>query len=217
MRVLSEEEATNYVIFCKGDLQDFATIALDTGARPGEILSLRVEDVHSPEGHVHVHGTKTEKSIRDIPMSPAVQEVLERRMVESKNGYIFPARRPKTKNLGVGHISSLKKAHEAVIEEHFKDNPFVPYDLRHTFATRQVQLGTELPVLAALMGHSDLSTTMRYIHPARDLKMAAIDRVEKLAKVAAEFKKKLLEGSEHHAIITQQPLREGSSIQVSAL
>jgi len=68
-----------------------------------------------------------------------------------------------------------------------------------------------------LMGHSDLSTTMRYIHPARDLKMAAIDRVEKLAKVAAEFKKKLLEGSEHHAIITQQPLREGSSIQVSAL
>jgi hypothetical protein len=110
---------------------------------------------------------------------------------ESPNGFLFPVGRPKTKNIGVGHIGSLKKAHEALIRKHFKDSPFVLYDLRHTFATRQVQLGTELTVLSALMGHSNVTTTMRYIHPARQQKVEAIEGTSQLADVATRFKKLL--------------------------
>lgn len=191
MRVLTMEESDKYLEKTKGDLHDFAVIALDTGARPDEILSLHVEDVR--QGEAHFHGTKTEKSVRDIPTTPAVRDILGRRVKESPNGFLFPVRRPKTKNIGVGHIGSLKKAHEAVIKKHFKDSPFVLYDLRHTFATRQVQLGTELTVLSALMGHSNITTTMRYIHPARQQKVEAIERMSQLADVATRFKKLLEE------------------------
>ncbi len=93
-----------------------------------------------------------------------VLEALRRRSEESLNGDIFPVRGPKTKNKGLGYVTSLKKAHLMLIEKHFTDAPFVPYDFRHTFASRCVQAGVGLAELAALLGHLSLDTRMRYVH-----------------------------------------------------
>jgi site-specific recombinase XerD len=38
------------------------------------------------------------------------------------------------------------------------------YDLRHTFATRAVERGIELPKLMAILGHANLRSLVRYIH-----------------------------------------------------
>ena len=43
------------------------------------------------------------------------------------------------------------------------DEDVVAYTLRHTFATRLMRLGTPLPVLQTILGHTDLSTTQRYL------------------------------------------------------
>jgi len=40
----------------------------------------------------------------------------------------------------------------------------VMYDLRHTFATRAVERGVDLPKLAAILGHANLRSIMRYVH-----------------------------------------------------
>ena len=40
----------------------------------------------------------------------------------------------------------------------------VPYDLRHTFATRAVESGVPLPELMAILGHSNLRSIMKYVH-----------------------------------------------------
>jgi integrase len=76
-----------------------------------------------------------------------------------------------TKDREVLHIGSLNKAHERVIEKNFPNDPFTIYTFRHTYGTRHSQAGTELPVLAELMGHSNIQTTMIYVHgspPAED-------------------------------------------------
>jgi len=55
----------------------------------------------------------------------------------------------------------------------------VRYDLRHTFATRAVASGTDLPTLSALLGHASIQMTMRYVHPAAEQKRMAIEKFER--------------------------------------
>jgi integrase len=186
IRALTLEEVEKYLSHAKGDLKDFAILATETGGRPMELLALHAKDVHFEERFVGLPGTKTRKAKRDIPLTRDALEVLQRRIAKSKTGYIFPARRPKTKNRDVMHESCLRKGHDAIVEKHFKDAPFVLYDLRHTFATRCVQAGCELSVLKELMGHTSILTTARYIHPARQQKIDAMSKLENYVQLSRE-------------------------------
>ncbi|MDE0256332.1 MAG: site-specific integrase, partial [Rhodospirillaceae bacterium] len=51
------------------------------------------------------------------------------------------------------------------------------HDLRHSFASRALALGETLPVIGKLLGHSDIETTARYAHLARDSVHEAADRI----------------------------------------
>src|SRR5208283_231077 len=117
-------------------------------------------------------------------------------MAKSPNGDIFPVRRPKTKHSEVQHITSLKKAHEKVIKDHFPNDPFTIYTFRHTYGTRHSQAGTELPVLAELMGHSNIQTTMIYVHAARKQKIEATAKLQAFVEAARKAKQMQEEAEE---------------------
>ncbi|MBI2818177.1 MAG: tyrosine-type recombinase/integrase [Acidobacteria bacterium] len=53
------------------------------------------------------------------------------------------------------------------------------YDLRHTFGSRSVMAGVDLATVKELMGHSQISTTMRYVHPTPEHKRAAVEKLER--------------------------------------
>jgi integrase len=53
------------------------------------------------------------------------------------------------------------------------------YDFRHTFGSRAAMAGVDLPTLKELMGHSSITTTMRYVHPTPEHKRAAMEKVAK--------------------------------------
>jgi integrase len=188
VRALTFEEVDKYLSAAKGDLKDFAVLAVETGARPMELFALHKNIVHLAEGYVSLPGTKNVKAKRDVPLTDDAKEVLERRIAASPNGYIFPIRRPKTKNKDVKHITSLRKAHDAVIEKYFTEDPFTVYTFRHTYGTRHAQAGTELPVLAELMGHSSIQTTMIYVHSSKKMKIEATERLQAYVEAARRAK-----------------------------
>jgi integrase len=59
------------------------------------------------------------------------------------------------------------------------------YDLRHTYATRAVMAGVDLPTLSALLGHTSVQMTMRYCHPAEEHKREAAGKIEKFKAMSA--------------------------------
>jgi len=185
---LTLEEVDKYLAAAKGDLKDFAILATETGGRPNELLALHKDDLHLAEGYVSLPGTKNVRAQRDVPLTDDAKEVLQRRIAKSPNGYIFPVKRPKTKNPEVKHIGSLKKAHERIIKDNFADDPFTIYTFRHTYGTRHSQAGTELPVLAELMGHSNIQTTMIYVHAARKQKIEVTVRLQAYVEAARSAK-----------------------------
>jgi integrase len=59
---------------------------------------------------------------------------------------------------------------------------FVIYDFRHTFATRAAEAGMPIATLAAILGHADLGSVMKYVH----IRQEAQDRA------MTEFEQKIL-------------------------
>jgi integrase len=89
---------------------------------------------------------------------------------------LFPSRHDIQKPIG-----SVKKARSAAVKRAKIERYFRLYDLRHTFATRAVDAGTDLPTLSSLLGHASILMTVRYVHPAAEQKKTAMEKFEKFS------------------------------------
>jgi integrase len=136
------------------------------GCRPEELIALAQVDVDL-QRRVFVVGKKTDASRRTLRMTKRTSEILSERL--SKPGqWVFPSQTKKG-----AHVTTVQKAHETVMRQ--LGFHAVSYDARHTFATRHaVNLRTPLPVLAALLGHSDMTKLRIYVHPDQDAMNAAM-------------------------------------------
>lgn len=55
--------------------------------------------------------------------------------------------------------------------------------LRHTFATRCIELGFDIKSLSEILGHASVNITMnRYVHPSMELKK---ENMQKLSSILA--------------------------------
>lgn len=133
-----------------------ATVLLECGLRPDECYRLKWDQTQ--DGVITIHEGKGKGSRRRVPCTPRVLAVLEMRRSEATSDWVFP------RATRSGHVeaSTLKKPHEAAIQA-ARVSPFVIYDFRHTRITRWAKV-LPLPVVQRLAGHTDISTTMRYVH-----------------------------------------------------
>jgi integrase len=157
------------------DLHDVGRLIINQGMRPDEVSHLAKVDIDLPSRLIHVRNGKSSAAKRSVPMTSESKEILEQR-VRANSNWIFPSPRDSSKPIG-----KINSTHNRVLARARKDGvhlAFVPYDLRHTFATRAAQCGMDLPTLAALMGHSSLRCLRYYIHPMRDHKCQAMARFE---------------------------------------
>ena len=155
-------------------LGDVATLILETEMQPEDVYTICKENVHLDRRYLFVPSGKTKFAGRNVPLTEPATEVLERRLAKARGPYLFPHRRDKNKPL-----STIRKAHlEALRTANIRPR-FRLYDLLHTFGSRSAMAGVDLPTLKELMGHSDISTTMRYVYPTPEHKREAVQKLER--------------------------------------
>lgn len=196
MRILSTREQgqlVQYLIDHPSPRSLGLLLCLYTGMRLGEICALRWEDISMQDRTIYIHQTmqriqctetsgsrtavivtspKSACSIRTIPVPPMLQDLLEEYHVES--GYLL--------------TGTEAYVEPRTMENHFQrvlqaaDLPRVNYHcLRHTFATRCVEVGFDIKTLSEILGHANITITMnRYVHPTMQMKRENMDRLSTL-------------------------------------
>jgi integrase len=181
-RFLSTEELARLgtVLAETEEAEPFAVAAIRllllTGARRGEILGLRWQDVDLERGVLNLPVSKT--GAKTIFLSPPARELLANLPRLDGNAYVIPGRFPgkALNNLILPWYRIRKKAGLDNVRIH---------DLRHTFASIGAASGLNLPMIGRLLGHKSPLTTARYAHLVDNPAQAATDRIA--ASIAASM------------------------------
>lgn len=122
------------------------------GTRRNEALGVKVEDVDFKNKTLYIHGTKTEGSNRQIPLTPLVEKLLL--SLNVSKGRYFKMTSNVVNNLFRDKVWEKRKGHK-------------PHDLRHTFGTIQVCVEkVDVKTVSLWLGHSTIDTTLSiYTHP----------------------------------------------------
>jgi integrase len=142
-------------------------LSLNTGLRFGELAALRWVDVDFKHRMVTVRAddAKTGQS-RHIPANDEAHDVLKR----------WHEQNPHTERV-IGIDTSCKTAWWALLKEAGIEN-FRWHDMRHHFASRLVQGGTDLNTVRDLGGWQDYKMVLRYAHLAPDQGRAAVAKLD---------------------------------------
>jgi len=130
------------------------------GLRLGEVLRLKVGDIDSARMVVHVRCAKGRKD-RLVPLSQALLALLRDYWRRYRpRGWLFPGRHL-GKPLNKGSVQRLFR--RLVLACGITKKASM-HTLRHSYATHLLEAGCSLAALQKLLGHNQLSTTLRYTH-----------------------------------------------------
>lgn len=158
-------------------MQTLVGLLLDCGIRIAEALSLRVQDVDFDSLLITVTG-KGQKT-RVVPISVDGRRMIfrffqRREAVGVPRDLVFGARETGAPWDYQNCLRDLKRRWPGV----------TPHMLRHTFATRFIADGGSPFQLQRILGHSDLSTTLRYVH----LQTEDLQRAHRLHAGVSKFR-----------------------------
>jgi site-specific recombinase XerD len=143
-------------------------LAYSAGLRVSEVVALRSEDVDSKRMIIFIRRAKGKKD-RVVSLSPVMLVMLREYAREygmTKGGYLFEGNMKGT----AYSVRSLQEVLQAAKTKAGVVKPGSVHALRHSFATHLIDKGTDVTMIQKLLGHSDLKTTLRYLHTSnRDL------------------------------------------------
>ena len=164
-KVLTKEELSTF--FNCVDNYKFKTIfmlAYGSGLRIGEIANLRVEDIDSKKMRIFVREGKGNKE-RYTMLSEQSLEMLRiywsKYRQNKRRGRIFLSESGAAITVGVIREHFRKYRRKAKLSE-----KVTMHTLRHCYATNLIENGATLIQVKELMGHSNIRSTMEYVHVA---------------------------------------------------
>ncbi|GIV65469.1 MAG: tyrosine recombinase XerD [Bellilinea sp.] len=176
VQALSARELGRLFAAAEGSKRDTAILNLlaRAGLRVGEVVRLRLEDVemNGRSGWLTVKGGKGNKT-RRVPLNGEARQALKAWLDErpqAAEGWLFLSRTGKPLSERDVQRMVAEYARIAGVEA-------TPHTLRHTFATRAIEKGVDVATLAAILGHSRLETTGRYLHPTAERIQEAVEGI----------------------------------------
>lgn len=158
----------------------YVRLLLFTGARAGEILRLRWDEVDFKSHQLRLQDSKT--GPKEIELAPPTMEVLESLKQGRQPGtlFVFPGRDPHKPRYDYFRRFWKLLCAEANLQD------LRQHDLRHTYASMGVAGNLSLKMIGELLGHQQTSTTERYSHLDRDPKRQAADTIAAALEAALE-------------------------------
>ena len=185
-RVLSHEERPRLIKACTESHWDrlylLVIMAMTTGARKGELISLRWCDINFKDSSSLLEDTKNGTN-RAIHFAPVVMSELKQ-FQEVGTGLIFPSAiipdkpmdfRKAFSNALISANISEKDILNA--DNSIKLEKFTFHCLRHGFCTALSDANKGISQISKLAGHKSIQTTLRYVHPSADQKRLIVDEL----------------------------------------
>lgn len=193
-----QETLCQYLLQHQNERNIGILVCLFTGLRIGELCALKWDDISLDEGTIYIHqiiqrvqthdnpNKKTEVlimtpkskcSVRTIPIPSNVIQILKDTMITRK-GYLVTGTEQRYLEPRIMQFHFKRVLEQADIRQvNF-------HALRHTFATRCVEVGFDVKSLSEILGHANVSITMnRYVHPSMDLKRENMQKLSSLFAV----------------------------------
>lgn len=172
-------------------------LCIYTGIRLGELCALKWGDIDLEAGTMSITRTvsrtklfqeggnktalligtpKSQKSLRKIPLPSFLLKICEgyKEMYDYENNYIL------TRGNAPIDPRTYQKLYKRILRKAgVKDRKF--HAIRHTFATRALELGVDIKTLSEILGHSNVSITLNiYAHSLMEQKKIAMDKFNDL-------------------------------------
>ena len=155
---------------------DLSIFSLYTGLRKGEIFKLTPAELDLQSATVYVIGgySKNRKH-RAVPLNLEALKIARRYVENNCGGVLFQNHQEGQPKMDSKIFSRAVKKCGLNNESGDRVHRVVFHTLRHTFASWLVQRGTPLIEVCHLLGHSNITMTMRYAHLAPDHSREAIN------------------------------------------
>ena len=199
LRVFTTQEQERLLHYLKSNssLSNLGVLlCLFTGIRIGELCALKWSDISLNEKTLYIHQTmqqlhvdnsetktqviisspKSDCSVRVVPLPEIIlPEILK--MYKGQNAFFL------TGNDSFIEPRTMQNRFKSILRAcNIKDANF--HALRHTFATRCVEVGFDVKSLSEILGHSNVNITLnRYVHPTMDLKRENMSKLSNLFAV----------------------------------
>lgn len=188
-RVLSELEMEGSCIIGIDCLRLLAM----TGAPKSEITKLMWSEVDLEHARVCLVDSKT--GAKTIPLGRSAVDLIDKQVPMEGCVYVFPSERAD----GATHYQGIEKIWKKVRVK--LEMPHLRiHDLRHSFAAVVATHGQSLPIIGAILGHREVSTTQRYAHLADYPVQRAANQISgKISDALMQVDKPKPLSNEHHS------------------
>jgi len=177
VETLSDEQEQRLLVASPPYLRDMILFAINTGLRTSDIFNLRWTEVDIEQRRLKKIVKKNARPL-SLPLNDAAFGIVEGRRGIQHGPYVFynPMTGDKFKDVKGALAAAVKRAGLGKVTWHM---------FRHTFASRLTREGVDIVTVKELLGHSNISTTMRYAHSNDEAKRRAVQRLKSSDKTVA--------------------------------
>ncbi len=166
---LSEEQEQALLLASPPYLRELIIFAINTGLRTSDIFNLQWTEVDLEQQRLKKIVKKSDRPL-SLPLNDAAFGVIQARLGIRHGPYVFynPMTGDRFKDVKHAIAAAAKRAGFPKLTWHM---------FRHTFASRLTRSGVDIVTVKELLGHSNISTTMRYAHSNDEAKRRAVQRL----------------------------------------